>query len=596
MLIRKLNNFFLYLALISSVVLSGCASYPGKSQPQGQNKDQNTDQSLADGSTKEIQMPYAEPAKSSARLTEDMLYHYLLGDIAAQRGRFTEAYNSYMHTAVMAGESDAARKATQIAIFQKNDAAALKAVQQWVRLSPNSIAARSAAGVLYLRTDDFASALGSFIAVIKISEALGKDGFLVVAVSLSKEPSLANAQQLMEALLQQYDGDKRMHYAHAVYLGAKKQYPETLRQLDKALEIEPGWDKALLLKVKILIEQQKVDEALVLLKAALENEPDAADLRLIYAKLLVTKDHALAYREFDRIHAGAPDKTDVISALGILAEELDDNVEAKKWWSLLLEKGNIDEKSSAAYHLGEIEENRRELSKALAYYQQVNHGVYLAESQLRQADILAQQGQLVQSRQMLESLRISDPDNSVSYYLSEAIILHEHGSSEEVYSLYDIALKAHPESMKLIYARGVYSAEIRQLEIAEKDLRLVLEKEPENADALNALGYTLADQTDRYQEAYALIKKAYAIKPENAAILDSMGWIYYRLGNYVEAESFLIKALSINNDDEIAAHLGEVLWMKGQKDRAQEVWGKALNDFPESDKISDVIKRFSADN
>ena len=573
-----------FFVLLLTLILSGCASSPEKSQ------------SLQSEVPVEVPMPYAEPEKKDIRLSEDILFHYLLGDIAAQRGQFTQAYNSYMHTAMLADESDAARKATQIAIFQKNDTAALNAVKQWVRLSPNSIAARSAAGVLYLRKDDFASALGSFIAVIKISEALDKDGFLVVAVSLSKEPSPVEGRQLMEALLQQYESDKRMHYAHAVYLGAQKQYPETLAQLDKALALEPGWDKALLLKVKILIEQEKIDESIALLESALDDNADAIDLRLIYAKLLVTKDHALAYREFKRLHALAPEKNDVISALGILAEELDDFAEAKKWWAILLQQGGIDEKSTAAYHLGQIEENQGKLGQALAYYQQVNHGLYLAEAQLRQADILARQGELAQSRQMLESLRISDPDNSVSYYLSEAIILHDYGTSEEVYALYDVALKAHPGSMKLVYARGVYSAEVKHLEKAEKDLRLVLEKEPENADALNALGYTLADQTDRYQEALALIKKAYALKPENAAILDSMGWVNYKLGNYREAESFLIKALSINNDDEIAAHLGEVLWMKGQKDRAQNIWGKALKDFPESDKLSDVIKRLTTDH
>ena len=574
-----------FLSILLITILSGCASAPEKSLSVS-----------SKAAKQEVILPYAELEKKNIRLTDDILFHYLLADIAAQRGRFTEAYNSYMHTAMTANESDAARKATQIAIFQKNDTAALKAVREWVRLSPNSIAARSAAGVLYLRKNDFVSALGSFIAVIKISEVLKKDGFLVVALSLSKESSLPQRQQVMEALLQQYAGDKRMHYAHAVFLGAQKKYTETQEQLDRALAIEPGWDKALLLKVKIYIEQEKVEQAIAVLESALDKNSDAIDLRLIYAKLLVTKDHALAYREFKRLNDLDPEKTDVISALGILAEELDKTAEAEKWWLSLLHKGDVNEKSTAAYQLGQIAENNGEHAKALAFYQQVNHGLYLAEAQLRQADILAMQGKLTESRQMLESLRVSDPDNAISYYLSEAIILHEFGTSAEVYALYDVALKAHPDSMKLVYARGVYSAEVKQLQKAETDLRRVLEKEPENADALNALGYTLADQTERYDEAMQLIKKAYSLKPENAAILDSMGWIYYKLGNYREAENFLIKALSINNDDEIAAHLGEVLWVKGQKDRAQDILGKALKDFPDSDKLSDVIQRLTIEH
>jgi len=142
-----------------------------------------------------------------------------------------------------------------------------------------------------------------------------------------------------------------------------------------------------------------------------------------------------------------------------------------------------------------------------------------------------------------------------------------------------------------LYSRGIFSANVDFVDRAEQDLRAVLAKKPKNADALNALGYTLADQTDRYQEAFELITQAHKLKPDSAAVVDSLGWVHYRLGNLPEALKYLQMALELQNDDEIAAHLGEVLWVSGEKEQAREVWDKAMEDFPDSQILLETLKR-----
>ena len=181
---------------------------------------------------------------------------------------------------------------------------------------------------------------------------------------------------------------------------------------------------------------------------------------------------------------------------------------------------------------------------------------------------------------------------AVRVYRSEAEILVRKDRLMDAMSVYDVALQEFPENNDLLYARAMLAEKLNMLDVLERDLRDVLSREPNNADALNALGYTLADRTDRYEEALEFIKRAYELKPDDHYIVDSMGWIMYRLGRHDEALKYLRRAMELNNDSEIAAHLGEVLWVMGDETAAREIWDTALETTPEDKRLLDVIKRF----
>ena len=563
---------------------SGCAT-------QQLTEDSKKADSQASGSIKPVELPYKSSIEPVDELTEDILFHYILADLAAQQGQLELAYNHYLHVALLAADSNAARFATQIALFQKNYPAALKASKRWVEITPNSIEARIATAILLLRDGNQPEAMQHFLAAINISRTTGKDGFLVIAVALSKEKKLAESLSIMQTLTDDYADDPKAWYANAILLAAYKKFDEALLALDEVLNLDGDWIKAKILRVKTLIDKGASDEAIEYLRKVVPQHEDDTDLHLIYAKLLVTKDHELAYREFERLHRKDRGNTEFISALAVLAVQLDRLDDARGWWKKYGDAGNGDEKSEAQFQLGQLAELEKNFKQAAEHYRQVTRGDYRNDAGLRYARVQAELGNLDEARSELQALRVADPENVIDYYLVEAEILAEKLTTEEVFEFYAAALKTYPDNTDLLYSRGVFSANVDLVDRAEQDLRAVLAKKPKNADALNALGYTLADQTDRYQEALELITQAHKLKPDSAAVVDSLGWVYYRLGNLPEAKKYLQLALKLQNDDEIAAHLGEVLWVSGEKEQARKVWDKAMEDFPDSQILSETLKR-----
>ncbi|MGD2117838.1 MAG: tetratricopeptide repeat protein [Chromatiales bacterium] len=538
------------------------------------------------------ELPFAEPEAPAKELDADILYHYLVAEVAAQRGQLELAYNHYLYASLLAGDAYAAKRATQIASFLKDQDAALKAARRWVSVAPNSIQARNSAAVLSMRSGNQEAAREHLLAMVKIAEAKGQQGFLLAAVALAKEKDRTMSRELMQYLTEQYSDEAQVYYAQAILFAAYKEYDQSLGSLEQALLLSPDWAKPKLLKAKILIDTQGAEQAVAYLEKVLQQHAEDRELRLTYAKLLAASDYQKAYREFEVLYQQDPGDIDVIQALGVLAVQLEDLTAARSWWTLLLNQGDSQKRSEAAFHLGQVEEMGGNKKSAIGYYEKVDKGIYKIDARLRLARLQAQLGDIAKARDLLQQLRVLEPERSVDFYLSEAQILQDSVGVDEVMAFYQSALDARPGDLELLYARAIFAADHDLIDIAEKDLRQVIEAEPDNADALNALGYTLADKTERYQDALELIEKALALKPDNPAILDSMGWVNYRLGKFDEALGFLKRALALRDDDEIAAHLGEVMWMMGDHDSARRVWQKALTTFPDSAHLADVLSRF----
>jgi Flp pilus assembly protein TadD len=222
--------------------------------------------------------------------------------------------------------------------------------------------------------------------------------------------------------------------------------------------------------------------------------------------------------------------------------------------------------------------------EAIAFYGQVTSGEQVLAAAIRRAELMAQLGDRAAARQALAELRLQPGNLAIEEsWLAEARILRQAGELDEAFRVLDTAVTEMPQSVPILYTRALLAAELGWVDVAEQDLRLVIARQPENAAALNALGYTLADQTERYEEAEALIRQAYILQPHEPSIIDSMGWIAYRQGRIEEAADFLRRAWKLDQNPEIAAHLGEVLWVGGKKEEAVSVWREAQaidNDNP----------------
>jgi tetratricopeptide (TPR) repeat protein len=297
-------------------------------------------------------------------------------------------------------------------------------------------------------------------------------------------------------------------------------------------------------------------------------------------------------RQFQILNRKNPDNPDVIHALGVLSTELKHYSAAKTYFGQLL---RLEQKmGDAHFYLGLIAEIQEDPETAFEHFMQVD-GNNQADARIRMANILAHKDKLNEARELIQHMRIQTPENGVQLHLVEADILRERKKYSIAHEVYTQGLELHADNFDLLYARALNAADMDRLDILERDLNRILAQKPDHADALNALGYTLADKTDRLEEAKQYIQRALALKPDSAAILDSMGWVEYRLGNLEAALEYLQRAFSISADAEIASHLGEVLWKLDKKNQALQVWRKANDQEPDNLFIKPVMQRLGVD-
>lgn len=536
-------------------------------------------------------LPFPEPERPEPDLTPDAVYSFLVGEIAADRGDLPLAYNHYSHSALLTRDPYAAEQATRIALFMKDRSAALKSARLWVELAPNSPQARQALAHLLLQDGDVAGTRQQLDALMRVAQARGEDGFLLAAAVLGGEHRTTHGLTLLTELADAHPGDARGHYAVALMHTSLEAYAEAEPRLNRAIELDPDWSKPRLLLVQVLSATGRDAQAREALKAAVDRRPDDKALRSAYAKLLVeAKDYQAALAEYRTLRRKSPTDVEILLTTGLVAMQAEDWSEAREAWNGLIATGEHDDE--ARYFLAQTEELAERPEVALELYRQVIDGPFRVDAGTRLAVLAAKAGRVAEGRERLAQLRLVAPDRAVDLYLAEAELLRKHGSLEEVRQVYDAALKAHPDDVELLYARALLAAEQGRIADAEAGFKRVLVKEPDHADALNALGYTLADLTNRHKEALGYITRALALKPDSPAFLDSMGWVQYRMGNHAVALGYLRRAYATLKDGEVAAHLGEVLWAIGEREEAQRVWQEGEQKDPDNAVLRATIRRF----
>jgi tetratricopeptide (TPR) repeat protein len=559
---------------------------------------QKGDVATGDGDADESQsvvLPFPEPEPVKRELDEDLVYSYLVGEIGAHRGELRLAQTHYQHAAILAQDAYAAERATRIALHLKDYQAGLAAVRRWVELDPNNIAARQLAAVLFLRDGQTEQAGEQLDALVKIADARGSDGFLQAAGALSVESDRTSAEQLMQGLQERNPDDVRALYALAVLETAHRRFAEAETRLRAVIEREPDWEQPRILLSRVLIAQSERDQALTFLAESVRRNPDSVLLRTSYSRQLVDAgDYARALEQFRGLHRLTPEDSEITFGYAMLATQQEHWDEARPLWQAL--RGNPDRRDEASYYLAQVEEQNGNDDLAIGLFRSVEGTELKVDAIMRMSQILARTGRLGAAREALQQARIANPGRATDLYIAETQIVQKYGSPDEALALYETAISAYPDNPDLLYNRGLFVVELGDFAWMERDLLRLLEQDPDHADALNALGYTLADRNERLDEAFAYVARALKLRPDSPAILDSMGWVLYRQGDLAQAAGYLRRALELNQDDEIAAHLGEVLWMSGQHAAARAVWREGLTHAPDSDKIRSAIERLQASN
>jgi tetratricopeptide (TPR) repeat protein len=569
---RVLARFGLITAAILS--FSACAQAPFRVAGEGDR----------------VGVSAALPSIPDGTLNEDILYRFMLAEIAGQRGQLDVATENYLDLARETRDHRLAKRAAEVALFSRRLSDARQAAEIWLELDPESSKARQILAGLMVGAGELEAAKPHLKVLIETDGSVA-NGLLHLNGLLSSQKDKQQVYRLVRELTAPYPGMPEAAYANALAAWNAGKYPQAMEDVKEALRLRPGWEPAALLSGQML-HREGADSAAQFWRDFLKENPGAREVRLSLARLLTRANrYDEAKAEFQRLTQDFPGNPDVTMALGLLAMQTNDLAGAENYLEQSLEEGFRDPESVRVY-LGQINEAQGRDEAAADWYLSVPPGEHFLDAQSRYAQLLARQGRLEEARAGLRALAEKNDDYRVQAIQLEAQLLRDRKAFTEVFEVLSAGLQSIPDAPDLLYDRAMAAERLSKLDVMEQDLRRLISIKPDHAHAYNALGYTLADRTQRLTEAIQLLEQALKLAPDDPFILDSMGWAQYRAGRNEQALDYLRKAYSGRPDPEIAAHLGEVMWVMGNKDEARSVWQSSLRDHPKSEALIEVISRF----
>ena len=521
-------------------------------------------------------------------LTGQILYQFLLAEIAAQRGQFSLSASAYLDLAMSTRDPRIVRRATEVAYHARQYDVALEAARLWQSLEPESQQARQMLSTLLLTSGRVEELAGSLARDLAAEGPRTGEALIRLVRAFARYPDKLAVQRLFNQLTQPYLGLAEAHLVRAQTAVGVGDAQRASSEIDQALELRPAWELAALFKAELLA---KGDAQLDFLKTWLVANPQAQDVRLAYARGLVSEKRYEASRiEFRRLLSANPDNPDMLYAVGILSLQVNDIAEAEQQLKRFVEigRGDLD---PARFYLGQIADEGGRPDDALRWYDQVAAGEHVIPARVRAAQVLLRQNKLDEARERLAAARAGE-SGDIRLLVAEAQLLRDAGRYAEAFAFLANALEMQPDQPDILYETALAAEKLGYVDLVERHLRRLIALKPDSAQAYNALGYSLADRNLRLDEAAQLIDKALSLMPDDPFILDSKGWLLFRQGKPAAALEALQKAYAQKSDPEIAAHIGEVLWVLGRSDEALVVWREAAKVHPTNEMLAATIKRF----
>lgn len=540
-------------------------------------------------------------------MTGALLYQIMAAEVALQRGDAGSAFATYLSAARQTRDARLARRATEIAVTGRAGPQALEAAQLWRELAPEARDARQAHALLLAGSGRLDEAEPLFVAQLRDADQPAVE-LAQIQRALARVEDRAAAFALLERLaaplLKRPALAAELHLtlaagAHLAGLGERAG-----QAARAALALQPDDARMALTAAQLLARPQGKDDAagraqaIEILTAYLRRHPDAQDVRLAQARLLLTDGkRAEAIKQFERALAQDADQLDALYALGVLA--LDDKAPRtrsraffERYLQALESSASASHEPDAAYlNLARIAEDERRFDEALSWLSRVDEGPQAFNARLRRAIVLGKMQRVDEARRLLaETSPISDEQRQ-QLAVADGQVLREARRFEESYRVLAAALAGSPDDTVLLYDTAMAAERVDRIDEMERLLRRLIELRPDDAHAYNALGYTFADRSMRLPEALELITKAVQLAPDNAHILDSMGWVQFRMGNLAKAREYLARAFELSPEAEVGAHLGEVLWALGEHEAARRIWRQVRVDEPENETLSATLAR-----
>lgn len=529
-------------------------------------------------------------------LTPETLYLMLLAEIAGARGEIDVAVEAYAQIARSTRDPRIARRATEVALFARNSVAAAEAARIWSAADPSSEDARRIlAGVLASGGERLNEVQIELARILANNPEQLEQNLLGLNRALGRLQDKQTVKAIVDRLTEPYLDQPSAQFARAQAAAAAEDGIEALDALERAIGLRPGWEPALLFKAQILVQLDAVEEALRFLAGHVATQPDNRNLRLAYARTLVSAQRMeAAQREFQTLLDATPGDRDLLFALALVTFQVGELDQARSLFEQTLLAGH-PETDGIRMNLAGIAERADDPDTALRWYGEVPPGRHYLDAQIRSAMVLARTGRLPAARELLHKAQsgAADEDEVKRLLLTETMLLRDARLFGDALNLLDAALRATPEDADYLYESAMIAERLDRVDLMETRLRRLIALHPDHAHAYNALGYSLADRGLRLDEAESLIVKALELAPDDPFILDSLGWVRFRRSDLQGALAHLERAHELRPDPEIAAHLGEVLWLMERRDEAQRVWTDALDAHPGHEALTSTVERLT---
>jgi tetratricopeptide (TPR) repeat protein len=567
------------LLAFTIAALPGCASFSETTEPKA---DEPTPVAVTPTPQEEIRYADFEP---------EVLYQLLAAEIAAQRGRYDVTLVNYLQAAKTSKDRGVITRAMRIAQSLNADNAQQQLADLWLQLEPDNLLAHRVSAIQAVKRQDLETALVHMERIMEQGEDADFDSLAAMSANLPPAQQ-RELLQLYERLAERHPGNPELEYSIALLLKITGAPEQALERIERLTNQQPNFQPAIALKGDLLYQTGQTREALTYLTTNTRRFPSNRQLGTLYGRILINEGELQAAQdEFERLVKRYPQTPGLRLSFALVALENRQPELAREELTELIEQGHHTDEAS--YYLGRIEEDTGNITHAIGYYMSVEGGNYFFPALARASELQAETGDLDSALAKIDTLRESNPGQAENFWLLEVNLLLDQQREQDAMAAANHALEAFPENIQIRYARAMLHDSLGNTELAEEDLRAILSNQPDNAVALNALGYILTIRTERLDEARSYIEQALALDPNNPAILDSMGWVLFRQGDTEAALEYLADAWAAYPDPEVAAHYGEALWVSGNEEQARVIWEEGLEQDPDHDILIETIQRLT---
>jgi tetratricopeptide (TPR) repeat protein len=572
---------FRLILVLALILLNSCADFSEKL----------SDSEVTAAPVRELEVKEKVKQKEQkSSIDPEILFTLLTAELAGQRGQYDIALDGYIEVAKRTQDAKFSERAVMIAMYVKNSNKTKEALGLWLRQDPKNLSARKIAALLALRSGNKSEATEHLNAML-IYDATGfESALLELAGVIQKEGRVDIIYDVLDELSKQHKDNAEIYFIQSLLALQKKDKNLAETKIQQTLRLKPDWEKAVILQAQIAVFGGDFNKAKLLLSDASDKYPNNSKINRMLAQILIkTGGYKEAIELYKKIILADPKDFESQFAEGLVHLQLDQDQQAEDVFKKMLEQP--DWRYQACFYLGKLEEKQGNEKKALSWFDQVTEGPFAFDASVSAISLLQKEKHLEEAGSRLSLLQMKFPRQKLQLVLVQAELYNQQKKYDEAISTLSNALTDFPNQKELLYTRALILERINKLDLAEIDLKKILAIDPNNFEALNALGYTLLNNSGRYVEAEKLLQKALDLEPNEAVIIDSFGWLQFKLGHLDQALKYLQQAYERQPENEIAAHLAEVLWVLGRKDEARTVFERAIKGSPDDEYLQDFKKR-----